>query len=258
MEMEEEDKRMHTIRIDADTELSLRIPDIMDLDDLNSIVEKTSRLKELTTKVEPKKESKAVSAANKYWETRKKNEKKSELLVPKKQEKVLDMERACREYLSAPWGGRNRVAEKYGINLETLKYNVRRFKEGGPPKPEEPKREIIKGDLWHDYQNAPFGKRKVIARKYGLTLGTLRTNIYQIRKKLGISKEQKKREHPENAYPVRKNKVHSDETVEKMVELLKLGSVSLEVAQANGFKNPKHVYDIVFNRTGKRIRELRM
>ena len=221
----EEDKRMHTIRIDADTELNLRIPDIMDLEDLNSIVDKVESLKGVT-----------------------KGEKQPKKVV---EEGVVDIESACKEYLSAPWGQKEAVAEKYGIGLNTLKWNVRKAKRGKFVKPKAERKEIIAGDLWKDYQDAPFGQKEAVAEKYGLTLASLRTYIHGIRQRLGMAKS------TTNNREMIPRKKFSDELIDDSIRLLKEGNSTKEVARIKGFDRTKQMIDTIYHRRHLKIGDLR-
>ena len=228
----------HTIRISEDLELSLKIPEIMDLEDLYGIVDKVDRLKE---------PSKVVNT-NPVKETAK-----------EKPSKTIDMKNAVKEYMAAPFGKKQYVAEKYGIHPDTLKWNVRDYKNKRRAakdytqeenKPEvETKSNIIMSDLWKDYLDAPFGQKESVAEKYGITLQTLRTYIHTIKKKMGTARDYQ----PKSG--TNSNKKYSDELVADIVRLIKAGLTTREVAVQKGMKR-QAVNDLILQRAGKGVKEL--
>lgn len=79
----------------------------------------------------------------------------------------------------------------------------------------------------------------------------MRQYIYNIKKDLSLVKTHR------STNPVGASKKYSDDKIEDMIVLFKNGRVSNDVARLNGFKNSKHATDIIYSRTGKRLRDLR-
>lgn len=103
----ESDNRRHTIVLNNEAYIQIKIPDIIKLDELKEIVHK---LEETAKIFKVEETAKQVLKEN--------------VTQPLKSSKHKE---AVEEYINAPHGQKKLVAEKYGINLFTLKSYVRKY-----------------------------------------------------------------------------------------------------------------------------------
>jgi len=190
-----ENERKHTIKISEDMELDIRLPDIMDVNDLYSLIEKIEYLSGTF----------------------------------KEKEKI---DAICM---------RGSASSKLPESVELTKVHAKTHKKLPPAQ-----------ELLEEYYNQPYGDKQKLANKYHITLGTLRTIIYNIKHNKGLKNEEiggiKKRKGG--------HKKFSDERVDEAIKLLEQGVKSSDVASKMGFKDSKQLADTIHSRKGKGIRQL--
>jgi len=248
--MEDGDERPemceHIVEVDEYTEIRLKIPKTIDSVSFFALLQKASRLLKMSeivptgTRKYVKHQSDVITPGRSRWTEELKDDLLRDYEVATKEEK------------------RTLLISKYGFekvnSLQQKVCDIKKERGLSPRSVNGMKKdgkynkwtEEMKSNLIRDYENATTEERLKLPKKYGIgSLGSLQSRIWEIRNIRGVKK-------------IRGiNKKYSDDVVNQLVKHIKNDVLTMrEIAEKHNM-DKKKVYNLIRNRTGKTISELR-
>jgi len=250
--MTENNNTEHTIKIDNYIDMKIKIPQELDVLEFNSLLEKARKLLKLGNIEVGTRKRKYLTG----------DDKRMELI---------------RDYETTPREGRQKLAEKYCyssvMSLDKSYYRAKTLLKDTLKQTLPIGKKIVNKDkqkkLIDGYYSCKDIDEKIqFAKKLSLTISQLyarvsyykKINKYKKKKLKGSVLKEDTKNDKVRTTPLYK---YSDELIKKIITLIKqkkgVKEISDIIIREDGIKDmtPKKVYDIIFNRTGKRIEEIR-